>query len=108
MQGSAEAVAASLEALSSQAVTVKAVQAGLGAVCMSDIDMAVSMGAKVVAFNVKASNSAVNSQAKQRDVRVLRHNIIYHLLQEARPAVTDATAACGRRSWRALPCLRRA
>ena len=82
MQGSAEAIAASLEALSSEIVSVKAIQAGLGAITTSDVDNAISMGAKIVGFNVKPANGAVDSQAKQKDIQIVKHNIIYHLLQE--------------------------
>ena len=74
-----------MEALSGETVVVKAVQAGLGPVSTSDIDTAVSMGARIVAFNVKGSVAAVDSQAKRRSVPVLRHNVIYHILQEAGP-----------------------
>lgn len=88
-QGSAEAVCASLEALGSEIVTVKAVPVGLGPLSTADVEMAVSMGAHIIGFNVKASNAAVDAQAKQRGVPILRHNVIYHLLEE----VTEWMAA---------------
>jgi translation initiation factor IF-2 len=85
LQGSAEAICASLEALGSDIVTVKAVPVGLGPLSTADIEMAVSTGAHVVGFNIKPSNAAVDAQAKQKNVPILRHNIIYHLLQEVSP-----------------------
>lgn len=82
MQGSLEAVCASLEAMSTDIVHVKAVQAGLGPVSTADVDMAVSMEARVVGFNIRASNAVASAQAKQRNVSILRQDVIYHLLQE--------------------------
>ena len=87
LQGSAEAVCASLEALGSEIVTVKGVPVGLGPLSTADVEMAVSMGAHIIGFNVKASNAAVDAQAKQRGVPILRHNVIYHLLEEVWPAM---------------------
>ena len=81
---------ASLEALGSEIVTVKAVLVGLGPLSTADVEMAVSMGAHIIGFNVKASNAAVDAQAKQRGVPILRHNVIYHLLEE----VWTATCIC--------------
>lgn len=73
---------ASLEALSGPAVAVKALPAGLGAINSSDIDAAVSMGARIVAFNVRTANAAVDSRAKQQGIQVLRGDVIYRLIQE--------------------------
>lgn len=84
-QGSAEAICASLDGMSSEVVSVKAIPAGLGPISMADIDMAIGMGGTVLGFNVKASNSAVTAQAKQRGVPIIRNNVIYHVIQEVRP-----------------------
>ena len=84
VQGSAEAICASLEGMGSSLVGVKAVPAGLGPVSMADIDMAVGMEGTILSFNVRNSNAAVLSQAKQRGVNILRNNVIYHMIQEVR------------------------
>lgn len=82
VQGSAEAIQASLEALSSDIVNVKVIQGGLGPITTSDISQAVTLGAKVVGFHAKNANAAVEQQAKQNKVQIMRHDVIYHMLQE--------------------------
>lgn len=98
MQGSAEAVCASLEGMASSVVDVKAVPAGLGPISTADVDMAVGMGATVLGFNVKNSNSAVVSRAKQKGVAVLRQNVIYHMIQEVLPFPGNCCLICSLRS----------
>ena len=70
--------------MSSSLVSVKAVQAGLGPISMADVDMAVGMEGSILGFNVKNSNNAVTTQAKQKGVAILRNNVIYHVIQEVR------------------------
>lgn len=82
LQGSAEALCASLEGMSGSLVSVKAVQAGLGPISMADVDMAVGMEGTILGFNVKNSNNAVINQAKQKGIAILRNNVIYHVIQE--------------------------
>ena len=62
VQGSAEAVKASLEKISNDEVRVKVIHAGVGAVSESDILLASTAGAIVVGFNVRADAAA---QAKR-------------------------------------------
>lgn len=81
--------------MGSSIVGVKAIPAGLGPVSMADVDMAVGMEATILGFNVKNSNSAVVSQAKQRGVSILRNNVIYHMIQEVGDCSHSALSACG-------------
>ena len=81
-QGSAEAVQASVEALSSEIVTVKAASVGVGPVSVSDVQQASAMGTRILAFNVKSAVTAVDALAKKEGVSILRDRVIYSLLQE--------------------------
>ena len=78
--------------MSSSLVSVKAVQAGLGPISMADVDMAVGMEGTILGFNVKNSNNAVISQAKQKGVPILRDNVIYHVIQEVNPNDLESTS----------------
>ncbi len=84
VQGSAEAVRDSVQALASDTVGVKVVQTGVGPVTSFDVDMASSTGATIVAFNVKMADGAADALAKQHAVDVLQHRVIYRLLEEVR------------------------
>lgn len=83
MQGSAEAVRDSVQALASEVVGVKVVSVGVGPVSASDVQQASALGADVLAFNVKGASADVDAAAKRLGVNVMQHRIIYRLLEEA-------------------------
>ena len=60
MQGSAEAVKASLEKLSNEEVRVRVIHAGVGAINESDILLASTAGAIIVGFNVRPDAAAAD------------------------------------------------
>ena len=84
VQGSAEAVRDSVQALASEVVGVKVVSVGVGPVSASDVQQASALGADVLAFNVKAASADVDAAAKRLGVNVMQHRIIYRLLEEVR------------------------
>lgn len=84
VQGSAEAVRDSVQALASDVVGVKVVSVGVGPVSASDVQQADALGADVLAFNVKAASADVDAAAKRLGVNVMQHRIIYRLLEEVR------------------------
>lgn len=79
--GSLEAVVASLEAIYHPEINVKVVEKGVGIISESDIDFAKTTDAIVVGFNVNTSAAAKES-AKFHGIKVLNHNIIYHMTEE--------------------------
>ena len=81
VDGTAEAVRVAVSALGSGAVGVTVLHAGVGPVTPSDVQLAEAAGAVICAFNV-ATPPAVAIDAKQKEVQVLTHRIIYHLLDE--------------------------
>ncbi len=91
VQGSAEAIKASLEKISNDEVRVKVIHAGVGAVNESDILLASTAGAIVVGFNVRADAAAqANAQRSKVDMRFYR--VIYDAIDEIEAAMKGMLA----------------
>ena len=86
VQGSAEAVKASLEKLSNEEVRVRVIHSGVGAVNESDVMLAATSGAVIVGFNVRPMPAASDSAARSNvDVRMYR--VIYDCINEIESAM---------------------
>ena len=79
--GSLEAIVASIEAITHPEIKVKVIEKGVGIISESDIDFAKNTGATVVGFNVNMTAAAKDS-AKFHEIKILHHNIIYHMTEE--------------------------
>ena len=91
VQGSAEAVKASLEKISNEEVRVKVIHAAVGAVNESDILLASTAGAIIVGFNVRADAAAqANGQRANVDMRFYR--VIYDAIDEIEAAMKGMLA----------------
>ena len=91
VQGSAEAVKASLEKISNEEVRVKVIHAAVGAVNESDILLASTAGAIIVGFNVRADAAAMaNGQRSNVDMRFYR--VIYDAIDEIEAAMKGMLA----------------
>ena len=91
VQGSAEAVRASLEKLTNEEVSVKVIHSGVGAVNESDVMLASASNAIIVGFNVRPDPLAVESAARQEvDMRMYR--IIYDCIEEMEQAMKGMLA----------------
>jgi translation initiation factor IF-2 len=88
VQGTAEAVRDALLGLASEAVGLKVVFMGVGAITESDISLSAAIGAPVLGFNVREPPNSLAKLAKQKGVRVVRHRVIYHLLDEVGEMLT--------------------
>ena len=88
VQGTAEAVRDSLLGLSTDAVSLKVVYIGVGAITESDISLGAAIGAPVLGFNVRDPPNTLAKLAKQKGVRIVRHRVIYHLLDEVGEMLT--------------------
>lgn len=86
VQGSAEAVRASLEKLTNPEVRVKVIHSGVGAISESDILLASASNAIVVGFNVRPDPSA-RENADRMGVDVRLYRIIYDCIQEMEAAM---------------------
>ena len=86
VQGSVEAVKASLEKLSNEEVRVKVIHAAAGAITESDVSLADSANAIIIGFNVRPDTKAKTLAERSRvDVRLYR--IIYELLDDMEAAL---------------------
>ena len=71
VQGSVEAVKASLEKLSNDEVNVRVIHGGVGAINESDVMLAATSNAIIVGFNVRPDNNAKESAARNNvDMRM--------------------------------------
>ena len=86
VQGSAEALAGSLEKLSTDEVKVNVIHSAIGAVNESDVNLASASNAVIIAFNVKADSGA-RKMAGNLEVDVRNYSIIYEAVDEVRLAL---------------------
>ncbi len=91
VQGSAEAVKASLEKISNEEVRVRVIHTGVGAINESDILLASTAGAIIVGFNVRPdAAAAVSGQRAGVDMRFYR--VIYDAIDEIESAMKGMLA----------------
>ena len=91
VQGSAEAVKASLEKISNEEVRVKVIHTGVGAINESDILLASTAGAIIVGFNVRPDAGAqASGQRANVDMRFYR--VIYDAIDEIEAAMKGMLA----------------
>ncbi|OIK13936.1 translation initiation factor IF-2 [Bacillus sp. MUM 116] len=86
VQGSAEAVAASLMKIDVEGVNIKIIHSGAGAINESDITLAAASNAIVIGFNVRPDANAKRA-ADAEDVDVRLHRIIYKVIEEIEAAM---------------------
>ncbi len=91
VQGSAEAVKASLEKLSNDEVRVRVIHSGVGAIKESDVMLASTSKAIIVGFNVRPDAAARDSAARSHvDMRMYR--VIYDAIGEVEAAIKGMLA----------------
>ncbi|MBT2603312.1 translation initiation factor IF-2 [Bacillus sp. ISL-53] len=86
VQGSAEAVAASLNKIEVEGAKVKIIHTGVGAITESDIILATASNAIVIGFNVRPDVNAKRA-AESENVDVRLHRIIYKAIEEIESAM---------------------
>ncbi len=91
VQGSAEAVKASLEKLSNEEVRVKVIHNAVGAISESDIMLAATSGALIVGFNVRPDPKARDS-ALRAGVEIRLYSVIYDCINEVEAAMKGMLA----------------
>nr|WP_243421155.1 translation initiation factor IF-2 [Pseudoflavonifractor phocaeensis] len=91
VQGSAEAVKASLEKLSNDEVRVRVIHCAVGAISESDVMLATTSNAIIVGFNVRPDNNAKDTAARNKvDMRMYR--VIYDCINEIETAMKGMLA----------------
>ena len=86
VQGSAEAVKASLEKISNEEVRVKVIHAGVGAINESDVLLASTAGAIIVGFNVRP-DAAAQASGHRANVDMRFYRVIYDAIDEIESAM---------------------
>jgi translation initiation factor IF-2 len=86
VQGSYEALATSLQKLSTSEVKVNILHTGVGAITESDINLAAASKAVVIGFNVRADGGA-RKVAESAGVDIRYYNIIYEAVDEVKAAL---------------------
>ncbi|WP_409253740.1 translation initiation factor IF-2 [Bacillus sp. SCS-153A] len=86
VQGSVEALAASLQKIEVEGVNVKIIHTGVGALNESDITLAAASNAIVIGFNVRPDVNAKRA-AEAEGVEIRLHRIIYNVIEEIESAM---------------------
>ncbi|OAM82297.1 translation initiation factor IF-2 [Devosia elaeis] len=91
VQGSVEAIVASLNKLSTDEVSAQILFSGVGGITESDVTLASASNAIVIGFNVRANKQA--SELANRDgIEIRYYNIIYDLIEDVKNAMSGLLA----------------
>ncbi len=87
VQGSVEAIVATLEKLNTEEVAARVLHAGVGGITESDVTLAEASHAIIIGFNVRAHKEARNL-AEQAGIEIRYYNIIYNLVDDVKAAMS--------------------
>lgn len=87
VQGSVEALAASLEKIEVEGVKINIIHTGVGAINESDVTLASASSAIIIGFNVRPTVQASES-ASREEVEIRTHRVIYNAIDEIEAAMT--------------------
>lgn len=87
VRGSTEAIQAALLDLGNDEVGVNIVSAGVGGINESDMNLALTTGAIVLGFNVRADGGA-RKLAEKENIEIRYYSIIYQLIDEVKQALS--------------------
>jgi translation initiation factor IF-2 len=91
VQGSVEALAESLQKLSTEKVKVSVVHAAVGAITEGDVNLAVAAGAIIIGFNVRPAGKA-SSLAQKESIEIRQYNVIYNVVDDVKAAMEGMLA----------------
>jgi translation initiation factor IF-2 len=91
VQGSVEAIIATLEKLNTEEVAARVIHAGVGGITESDVTLAEASGAALIGFNVRAHKEA-RQLAEQSGLEIRYYNIIYNLVDDVKAAMSGLLA----------------
>jgi translation initiation factor IF-2 len=86
VQGSLEAICASVSEIKSNKVDTEVVHHAVGPISENDVLLAAAAGGVIIGFNVKVENSAA-ATAKREGVQIKLYSIIYELLDQVKEAM---------------------
>ncbi len=87
VRGSLEAISSALNDFATDEVAVDIVASGVGGITESDINLAITTGAIVLGFNVRAGGAA-KALAEKESIELRYYSIIYNLLDEVKLALS--------------------
>ncbi len=88
VKGSEEALKHSLEKISIEGAKLNIVRSATGPITESDVILASATCSKIIGFNIKTSSSTLDI-AKEKEVEILEHNIIYKVLEQIELMLQD-------------------
>ncbi len=91
VQGSVEAIVASLNKLSTDEVSAQILFSGVGGITESDVTLASASNAIVIGFNVRANKQA-SDLATRDGIEIRYYNIIYDLVDDVKNAMSGLLA----------------
>ena len=84
VQGSLEALKASLEKLKNDEIKIDIIHSGVGGITQSDIELAsASENSIVLGFNIRPTGD-IKEKAKDRGVEIKTYNVIYNLIDDVK------------------------
>ena len=91
VRGSLEALTSALNDFATDEVAVDIVASGVGGITESDVNLALTTGAIVLGFNVRAATVA-RELAEKEQIEVRYYSVIYNLLDEVKQALSGMLA----------------
>ncbi|MCB1842205.1 MAG: translation initiation factor IF-2, partial [Halioglobus sp.] len=91
VRGSLEAIQTALVELGNEEVQVNVVSSGVGGITETDVNLAITSGAVVFGFNVRADNAA-RSLVENEGVDLRYYNVIYDLIDDVKQALSGMLA----------------
>ncbi|MGQ3675224.1 translation initiation factor IF-2 [Xanthobacter sp. TB0139] len=91
VQGSVEAIIGSLEKLGNDEVQARIIHSGAGGINESDVTLAETSNAAIIAFNVRANKEA-REAADRAGIEIRYYNIIYDLVDDVKKAMSGLLA----------------
>ena len=91
VDGSAEAVRASLQKLTNEEVKVKVIHSAVGGITEGDVMLAAASNAIIVGFNVRPDKGAMDS-ADRQNVEIRTYRVIYECIEEIEAAMKGMLA----------------
>jgi translation initiation factor IF-2 len=90
-QGSYEALANSLQKISTDEVLVQILHSGVGHITESDVNLAIASRALIIGFNTKA-DAATRKLAVLNDIVIYYHGVIYEVINKIREIASGTLA----------------
>jgi translation initiation factor IF-2 len=98
VQGSTEAIVASLDKIGTDEVRARIILSGAGAISESDVMLAKGAGSAIIGFNVRASAQA-RALAEREGVEIRYYAIIYDLLDDIKGVLSGMLAPIQRETF---------